>query len=424
MCQNGLVLWSSYMQRYWFIPVMIAILMIVPVSNAQDDAPSSGQLAIEGTDGNIHIYDVDNETFTQITDVGSPSRLYFWPTWSNDGQLAYFGTSREASNPFGLGIFVQPDPLNSEQIHSFISPGDVFTYAYWAPGDCPDSSCRDLAVLYTAPSGNLALRMARSSEDAFDIAEIETGGPFYWDWSPDGQSMFWARFGETLEIYDVASDEVIETFPEQQGFQRAVDWSPVDDRLLSAVLNESDLTDLILFDGDERVTLLSNIEGVISFEWSPDGEQIAYLDSRGGQLGIIDTDGNDIASPAASVVAFFWAPTGDKLAFLTIGSDNPDITAKPAGQDELFLLWNVYDLADGSAKQVASIIPTRQMVYYLNFFDQFARSHSFWSPDGRYLTFGQRTPNERNVVSIVDVTEENPVPQEVMEGNIGIFSWN
>lgn len=412
------------MRRYWLISVAILVLIVAPLSYAQDDSAPPGQLAIEGTDGNIHIYDLAHETFTQITDDGSDSRIYFWPTWSTDGQIAYFGTSREESNPFGLGIFVQPDPSNSDVIHSFISPGDVFTYAYWAPDDCPDGNCRDLAILYTASSGNLALRMARSSEDSFEIAEIERGGPFYWDWSPDGQSMFWARFGETLEIYDIASDEVTETFVEQQGLQRTVDWSPVDDRLLSAVINTSELTDLMLFDGEERTTLLSNIEGVLSFEWSPDAEQIAYLDSNGGALGIIDADGNAVASPAVNVIAFFWAPTGDKLAFLTIGTDRPDITARPSGQEDLFLLWNVYDMAAGTSKLVASIIPTRQMVYYLNFFDQFARSHSFWSPDGRYLAFGQTTANGRNVVSIVDVTDDNPVAQEIMEGNIGIFSWN
>lgn len=412
------------MKRYWFIPLMIVAIAVVPLIHAQSGPSSSGKVAIEGTDGNIHIYDLADETFTQITTDANTSRSYYWPTWSTDGQLAYFGSSQEAANSFGLGIFVQPDPLNSDVVHSFISPGDVFTYAYWAPADCPDGACRDLAILYTAPGGNLALRMARSSEDAFDIAEIEAGGPFYWDWSPDGQSMFWARFGETLEIYDVASDEVTETFEEQQGFQRAVDWSPVDDQLLSAVLNESNSTDLVVFDGEERTTLLSNIEGVLSFEWSPDGEQIAYLDSSEGQLGIIDRTGNVVANPSSGVIGFFWAPTGDKLAYLTIGADNPDITAKPSGQDELFLLWHVYDIASGTSKQVASIIPTRQMVYYLNFFDQFSRSHSFWSPDGRYLVFGQLTPNERRVVSIVDVTEDNPVPQELMEGNIGIFSWN
>ncbi|MCI0712011.1 MAG: hypothetical protein L0154_17790 [Chloroflexi bacterium] len=412
------------MKRYWLISVAIVVLIVAPLGYAQDDSLPSGQLAIEGTDGNIHIYDPTDETFFQITTDGSDSRVYYWPTWSTDGQIAYFGTSREASNSFGLGIFVQPDPLNSDIIHSFISPGDIFTYAYWAPNDCPDGNCRDLAILYTASSGNLALRMARSSEDNFEVAEIETGGPFYWDWAPDGQSMFWARFGETLEIYDVASDEVTETFVEQQGIQRTVDWSPVDDRLLSAVSNPSELTDLVLFDGDERTTLLSNIEGVLSFEWSPDGKQVAYLDSNGGKLGIIDTDGNMVADPASNVIAFFWAPTGDKIAFLTIGTDRPGITAKPASQDELFLLWNVYDMTAGTSKLVASIIPTRQMVYYLNFFDQFARSHSFWSPDGRYLAFGQTTSNGRNVVSIVDVTEDNPVVQEIMEGNIGIFSWN
>ena len=52
--------------------------------------------------------------------------------------------------------------------------------------------------------------------------------------------------------------------------------------------------------------------------------------------------------------------------------------------------------------QFASFLPSEDMTYYLNFFDQFARSHRLWSADSRYLVYGERTPSGERV-SLIDV---------------------
>jgi len=62
------------------------------------------------------------------------------------------------------------------------------------------------------------------------------------------------------------------------------------------------------------------------------------------------------------------------------------------------------------------------MIYYLRFFDQFARSHRLWSPDSRSLTYAEVLDDGRSVVSLVETTGTG-TPRTLMYGRIGVFSW-
>jgi TolB protein len=286
-------------------------------------------------------------------------------------------------------------------------------------------------VLYTTGSGDLAVRRVRStgSGTEFAVEEVAEGAPFYWDWSPDGQSMFWARFSQQLEIYDVASNAVVETLSEQPGLQRAVDWSPVDNRLLSAIQSGRRSSDLVVFDGDTRQVLVEGLNGIVSFEWSPDGRQVAYTDNDGGQLSIVDArTGGPVAAVSDDVVAFFWSPDGTRIAYITLRYEEDNISAKraakPAAQDDLpTARWHVYDRMSGTSTPFAAFVPTRDMLYYLQFYDQFSRSHRLWSPDSRYIVYGEQTSDGRQWVSLLDVLTPGSAPDTLMEGSFGVFSW-
>ncbi|MGV2435002.1 MAG UNVERIFIED_CONTAM: hypothetical protein LVT10_09090 [Anaerolineae bacterium] len=64
--------------------------------------------------------------------------------------------------------------------------------------------------------------------------------------------MFWARFNQSLQLYDVASARITQEWDESQGSQRSVDWSPVDNRLLTTLEHFGSASDLVILDGDER----------------------------------------------------------------------------------------------------------------------------------------------------------------------------
>jgi TolB protein len=401
----------------------VLVLLIVPfvlVMSAAAQSDSGVQLAISGADGNIYLYDVASDELRPVTNDASfqnPARFYDWPTWSSDGQLAFFGTNLDPENFFGLGIYIMPP--GGEPKGVFSAPNEVFTYAYWSPGDCPAGNCRDLAVLYSSDAG-LAARMVRSA-DEFSVNDLAQGGPFYWDWSPDGSSMFWARFGTTLEIYDVASQEV-EVLDEVQGLAQAVDWSPVDDRLLAGIQAEDGTTTLTVIDGDERLELATGISGVIALEWSPDGRYAGMLIRNTGELYILDTQtGEQVAMPGREVLAFFWAPDSNQMAYIAIDTGNNGPGAKRIQPGIPQLQWRVYSVDTEANVGYASFLPSEDMTYYLSFFDQFARSHRLWSADSRYLVFGERT-NSGERVSLIDITGDGRA-QTITEGGIGIFEW-
>lgn len=382
----------------------------------------SGQVALTGHDGNIYIYDVATQTLTPLTSDGDVrSRVYNWPTWSTDGQLAYFGTGLSQEDPYSLGIFIQL--ANGKQKRVFQSTEEIFTYAYWSPADCPDGNCRDLAVLYTNGRGELALRAIRVAND-FTILELSSGGPHYWDWSPDGQAMFWARYGRDLEIYDVTSDEVVTAFAESQGFQRAVDWSPVDNRLLAAVTADNRTSSLVILDGDQIQIVAEELTGGVAFEWSPDGSQIAYLNEDTGTLALVSSASGSVSQTIEDgVIAFFWSPDGTQIAYLRVIERSAGVSAKPTGQESQFLLqWSVYEVQQQQSTVLSSFLPTRNMVYYLTFFDQFARSHRLWSPDSRYLVYADVPEEGVPQVILLDVTTQTT--KIIADGTLGIFSWN
>lgn len=394
--------------------VIISLLGFSSILYAQD----SGQLALVGSDGNIYTYDLATDTLGAVTTdatLQEPARFYTWPTWSSDGQLAFFGTSLDPDNFFNLGVFVQQ--VGKEPKGVFSAEDEFFTYAYWSPADCPAGNCRDLALLYSTPQG-LATRLVRSA-DTFSIIEISQGGPFYWDWSPDGGRMFWARFGQRLELFDVASAAVVSVLPENQGQEQAVDWSPVDDRLLAAVATP-DGNSLVVIDGERRVVLGAGFQRGVAYEWSPDGAQVALLDRASGQLSIVSAaDGSLNHAVSDQVLAFFWSPDGEKLAFITFAEIKP--SAKFWQQASLALQWQVYDSQRDTIRSLSAFVPTDSMIYYLSYFDQFSRSHRLWSPDSRYLVYGEVQSNGNNVVSLHAI--DAPRSQTVAAGVVGVFSW-
>ena len=171
--------------------------------------------------------------------------------------------------------------------------------------------------------------------------------------------MFWARFGTTLEIYDVASNEVVQVLDEMQGLAQAVDWSPVDDRLLAATLGENGTTSLSVIDGDETLDLATGITGGVGFEWSPDGTMAVMLIRNTGDLFVLDTtNGAQIANPAREVIAFFWAPDSNQIAYIAIDRGDQSPGAKLMQPRVPMLQWVVYSVDTDSYASFDSFLPS------------------------------------------------------------------
>lgn len=405
------------------------LLSFAPALAQESPAPA---LAIVGDDGNLYLYDIASQSLTPLTQdarLNSPQRFYSWPTWASDGQLAYFGLNRDPQNAYSLGVFIRR--VGDESAKGvFSSTSETFTYAHWSPGDCGAAGCRDLALLYTTMDG-LATRLIRS-DGTYEVSEVSQGGPHYWDWSPDGSQMIWARYASDYELYDVENQDIA-ALSESQGQVNAPDWSPVDDRLLLGVAAQGrGQTDLIIVEGDERETIIEGLRGILAYAWSEDAEHIAYLIRNTGALSLYElSNAAETNLETGGVLAFLWSPDGRKLAYLTLENlpNNPG-TQQPApffssyqGQTIPNFQWKIHNLDTGLTRAYNGFVPTDDMIYYLNFFDQFSRSHRLWSPDSRYMVYGQRENDGALNVVLLDTESSASGQRIIAPGTIGVFGW-
>lgn len=418
------------------LAVVAGPAMLVMAQDATTVPAFPGKIAYIGSDYNVYTFNGSDRSRTPLTeDAGASAETllaYEWPTWSTDGRLAYFGLSVDWENQQpSTTVFVSEDGLSSgEQVYD--GEAQVYNYAYWAPQNCPSSdSCRDLAVLLSDPTADgLLVERVRVGGEASSTT-LGEGAPFYFSWSPDGTRMLWQRNNQRLDVYDVAAEEVVTTLEQRPGLIAAPAWSPIDDRLLVGVRGaDVNRTDLTILGSANPQTLAEGLAGPVSFNWSPDGNRVAYTADR-GPLTVLDAvTGETLArSPVGGVYAFFWAPNGHRLVYVTLavqpGSFNAGTGAHMAmlAQQDPALAWSVLDVETSANWRLASFLPTQDELYLLSFFDQFAQSHRIWSPDSRHIVYGELTSERQPVITVLNVENQDTVPLTIAEGHIGVWSF-
>ena len=421
--------------------VLLTSLVVVGSVAAQEstDLPAiSGTIAYIGADYNVYLFD-GAAAITQITTDAGPNgdhlQLYQWPTWANDGRLAYFRTSVGTGGAVtGTDVLVSKDGNPGTELYS--GAGQIFNYASWSPQNCAGAaSCRDLAVLLSDSKG-LFVEMVRDGVEPPRAQVAGAGAPFYTSWSPDGQRMLWQRDNNRIDIYDAEANEVVNSLAVVPGQFLTPGWSPVDDRLLFGALNSDGAsTDLVISANGQTSTLVPKLRGPITFSWSPDGNAVAY-DDRQGPLMVVDAvSGETLArSPSTGVLAYFWSPDSHLIAYVTLTAGvappgsfsaygKTDGVMASLIQGQAGLVWTVLDVSTGATRSYVPFIPTSEMIYLLTYFDQFAQSHRLWSPDSHHLIYSEVQPGDRQVVTLLDVTHQDTVPLSVAEGMIGVWSF-
>lgn len=421
------------------ILILWLALALPTVTSQENQARLPGRIAYVGEDYNIYVFNFDADGPIQLTTDAAQTKRYQWPTWSTDGRLAYFSSSIENGRLL-TSAYISPDGLTAGE--SVFSGPDVFNYAYWAPRNCAVSEgCRDLAVLLSGMSRGMFVEIIRDQVTQAGSLTAGLGGPpFYYSWSPDGTRMLWQRNNRRFDIYDASQDRVVQTLPQLPGTTMAPAWSPVDDRLLIGASGSDGTTDLVIqsltnqSDSPEEQVLADGFTGLISYNWSPDGNLIAYreLTRDGfGSLTVVDALSREVIaqSSTSGVIAFFWSPNSRQIAYLTLGiipgsfsAQSSQMTAQSQRQP-VGIAWSLLDVFSGRVQQYGAFIPTEEMLYLVQYFDQFAQSHRIWSPDSRYLLYSEVIPSGP-VISLLDTTQLGSVPESIADGVIGIWSFD
>ncbi len=374
-------------------------------------AEESCRLLYVGDDGDVYQSSLGGRT-RKLTwgwnELSSSDRLhYVWPSFSPDGsQVACFGVRSGRVPEAGLYTVANDGVRMSELWRMTESSAPVCES--WSP----DS--RFIAILLQGQD-ELQLEVACVDNPGRTIL-VDRGAPLFWSWSPTATHLAVHTGGSSsiyddarLSVFDLgrACTKLVELTP---GEFRTPTWSPDGRRL--AYVDASDpagefLAIYHLEDG--RIDVLLQVHGQTAMLWAPDGRTLALSEALGDSphvysgVTLVDVEsGSTRCLDASEVVSFFWSPCSRRIVTMAFDSD--------AG-----MCWSLLDVDGGPRRRLGSnFYPSRELVYFSWFFDQFAASHPPISADGTRLVFAghmgdgleapiaSRTQSNVYVASLVD----------------------
>jgi Tol biopolymer transport system component len=254
-------------------------------------------------------------------------------------------------------------------------------------------------------------------------------------WSPDGQKLLVVRVDPSFlfeALYVMNADGSDRT--ELVSATSVVDyrWSPDGTRIafsLGHMAGSQLVSDLWVMraDGSGKMKLDSNAE---SPTWSPDGQQIAYVqDNISPQIRIVSSAGGGgdrrLTPDSLATIQPAWSPDGSLIAFVSVGPNElwvirPDgggllnLTQGQAQEDGPVwspdgsrIAFNTGPNDEPLESEVAVVNPDGSGRTTLTHHPGFDLSPD-WSPDGKRIVF-VRTDNGDNEIYVMNSDGSNPV---------------
>lgn len=413
----------------------------------------SNQIVFVGNDQNIYVADATTGKTTPVTKDGGSNRVYNLPTWAPDNRrLAFVGYDLSNGNTTAGTLFTA-SPTGDNLTAVYTTLENFPFYLYWSPNS------KLIGFLANKDQQQLALRVARTDE-ANSMQEVDSGSPLYWAWSPDSARLF-THVGGTraqnsqarLGLLNFKSSQDSRALAALPGEFQAPQWSQ-DGKILFSTQDGADQAIALTDAANTSVKKLISYQGRASFELSPDGKQVAYLitDSNVrlphfGPVQVVSADGGE-SKPVSNdpALAFLWSPDSKKLALLMVDLANNQSnfefraalsplaaldpekfssapTYNQGGQQQrIQLQWQVWDSVTGTTRLAATFIPTPNFLNVVPYFDQYANSSTFWSPDSRSLVYTISSTANDGSIWIADSTGANP-PRKIGDGSVAFWSW-
>jgi TolB protein len=286
----------------------------------------------------------------------------------------------------------------------------AFHYTQWSPNG------RHLSVVAPQEGGG-RLAIFDVALDGGEPFEVSANAPLYHAWSPDGTRIL-IHQREFLLLHDVRTRETIDLGRESARY-RVPAFSPDGEEI--AFVAGGDGSERLfarnLASGEERP--LWTVRTHASFAWSPvdtglmaAAQRITLGAFRLDGIVLIDTRTGETDSLFnGAVAAFYWSPDGTKIAALVDGPRRNSFA------------WVVIDVASGEVTNLTPFTSSARYLTSLEFFDQFAPSHSPWSADSTALvvaggiTLRPRGPSQ---IWVLDASGES-APRAVAEGRLAFW---
>lgn len=384
-----------------------------------------------------------DEALVVVDGIGSDSELSFdfppqplytsfiFPAWSPAGNaIAAIGSRGRDS-----GVYLI-DPNNDEPYQD-IHPEDEGSpiYLSWSS---------DEALGYIANGADGIDLWFSKEENAAELAL--TGTPFFWDWT-ETEGEILAHIGSAtndnyLQFLDLAVDNQELTYsanlannghfqsPSISHDQTYIAYAETVGTSRSVIIHNQTT--------DEKVS--AEHTGSAALAWSPTDNQLAFTSSTSrrnptffGRLRLMDTNGNIETLVNNLVLAYFWSPDGKKIAYLTLADNeaprpeaNANIRARANGlvqtqlTDDFIFVLNTIDVATKNDRELGRFETNALIVsQFLPFFDQYAQSHSIWSPDSDAIAF-PIIEEAKSIIYVFPLGEKLPI--RIQEGSIAFWS--
>ena len=392
------------------------------------------QVVFTGEDGNVFAWAPSHKRQQQLTwsweeyqekkeAENTQLRLtHMWPAWAPDGkQIACFSMRGTTESQVETSLYaVAADGIESWELSGL--SGGMPIYGNWSP--------------HGNAFAALVQRDKRLSLEIIKLDQLGTtkpvisGAPLFWSWAPQGNKLVVHVGGShasaaqaRVVVVDTDSGQIQQQITDRPGDFRVPVWSP-QDNLLTYVEHDDHGDDILfLYDADtgEKGPVTTVGSGTVAL-WSADGTALAFSSmSRAGSSIFPEVKVLDLGTGRTStvldepVLGFFWSPQSDFLLYLTID------------QQQNYICWNRLMRASGEKTELARFLPSREQMFILSFFDQYALSHPPLAPDGSALAFAGYlvSPVSTTTTSHVyclSLTDATSLPIKIAPGQF--VSWN
>jgi TolB protein len=383
-------------------PDQPAATLRVAQASASPTAAGRGRLAVVDAAGRLV---VAADTGAVSAPLGDPRVAYSFPAWSPDGsRIAVIGDDH------GTGVVhvftVRPDgsgPLSPAAVYE--SPDRPPFYLSWSPDGAR------VSFLAREPGGGIALSVA-PADASEPAAVVREGAPMYWTWTGADRLVLHSGTAGDAYVGEVGLDgAATEPSVPGTGGVRAPAVS-ADRAFVGYVERDAGSNAQVIAEarhGSGRNAV--DVHGDAAIEFSPTSSDLAFIapDAPGpalaipaGPLRVLSAPTGDVrVLLAETVVAFFWAPDGRTIAALTVARPTDDKVARAADRPGAVALARAritaaapgvevrlvfVDPSSGTTRGARAVRVSELFVgQVLPFFDQYALSHRFWSPDSRAI---------------------------------------
>jgi TolB protein len=379
------------------------------------------------------------------TSYAEPGVVFQFPAWSPDGtRIAAVGTG-----PAGGGVYIvrarAPNDPAAVPIQIYESADRAPFYLYWTPDG------RQVSFLTTEPDG-LALRIA-PADGSGSAYVAQAGAPMYWSFiGPDVMLVHSGTTGPEAFLGEVGLDGSPFAGTDRAAGVFRAPTASVDGRHRAYVASGSDsIGEVVRESRDGSGTTRIRVFGSGAVAFSPTDGTLAFVAPDQptstapplpvGPLRLLDPGAAEPRTLlGGSVVGFFWSPDGREIATLSIVGSDQNVTE--ARRDNhvtearlgeivlarateaaagLSLRLTFVTVANGAIRSERVIRLSDLFInQVLPFYDQYALSHRFWSPDGASIVLP--LVGAGDLTELVVIPADGGEPRTVAVAEMGFWS--